>query len=137
MNARGFSLIELMIVVAVIAILSAVAIPSYRDYTIRAQLVEAVNSLADMRVRMEQFYADNRTYGAGACGVAMPVLEKFTLACAITAAGQGFTITADGNTTVAGFRYSVDQANTRATLAWGASWGSVPATGFRTGMVWR
>ncbi len=83
MSARGFSLIELMIVVAVDAILSAVAIPSYRDYTIRAQLVEAINSLADMRVRMEQFYADNRTYGAAACGVAMPVLEKFTLAGAV------------------------------------------------------
>ena len=89
MNARGFSLIELMIVVAVVAILSAVAIPSYRDYTIRAQLIEATNALSDTRVRMEQFYADNRTYGAGACGVAMPVLERFTLACATTAAGQG------------------------------------------------
>ena len=97
MNARGFSLIELMIVVAVVAILSAVAIPSYRDYTIRAQLIEATNALSDTRVRMEQFYADNRTYGAGACGVAMPVLERFTLACATTAAGQGYTITADGN----------------------------------------
>lgn len=89
MNARGFSLIELMIVVAVVAILSAVAIPSYRDYTIRAQLIEA-NALSDTRVRMEQFYADNRTYGAGACGVAIPVLERFTLACATTAAGQGY-----------------------------------------------
>jgi len=129
MNARGFSLIELMIVVAVVAILSAVAIPSYRDYTIRAQLIEATNALSDTRVRMEQFYADNRTYGAGACGVAMPVLERFTLACATTAAGQGYTITADGNTTVAGFRFSINQANTRSTLAWGASWGAVPATG--------
>ena len=86
MNARGFSLIELMIVVAVVAILSAVAIPSYRDYTIRAQLIEATNALSDTRVRMEQFYADNRTYGGGGCGVAMPVLERFTLACATTAA---------------------------------------------------
>ncbi len=129
MRARGFSLIELMIVVAIVAILSSVAMPSYRDYTIRSQLVEATNALADMRVRMEQFYADNRTYGGGACGVAMPVLERFTLACATTNAGQGYTITANGSGTVNGFRYSVDQANNRVTIAWGSSWGAVPATG--------
>ena len=60
----GFTLIEIMITVAVIAIIAAVALPSYFDYVTRSRLVEARANLADMRTRMEQFFLDNRTYPA-------------------------------------------------------------------------
>src|SRR5688500_3851726 len=53
---HGFTLIELMIAMAVMAILAAVAMPAYNDYVRRGMLVEATNNLSDMRVRMEQFY---------------------------------------------------------------------------------
>ena len=65
---KGFTLIEVMVVVGIIAILSAIAIPSYTDYIRRARITEATSQLGTMRVKMEQFFQDNRTY-AGACTV--------------------------------------------------------------------
>src|SRR5262252_747950 len=62
----GFTLIEVMITVAVIAILAAVALPSYLDYVTRGNLVEARSNLSDMRTRLEQYFLDNRAY-PGAC----------------------------------------------------------------------
>jgi type IV pilus assembly protein PilE len=133
MRARGFTLIELLVAVTIVAILTAVAYPAYRNHVIRSQLVDATAALADTRVRMEQFYADNRTYAAtDVCGVnPLPTLERFTLSCALSNSAQSYKITATGNSgsPVAGFSYSIDQANTRKTESWASAWGSVPATG--------
>jgi len=49
-NARGFTLIELMIVVAIIGILAAIAIPAYQDYTIRAQITEGISMASQAKV---------------------------------------------------------------------------------------
>ena len=62
LRVAGFTLIEVMITVAVIAILAAVALPNYFDYVTRSRLVEAKTNLADMRTRLEQYFLDNRTY---------------------------------------------------------------------------
>ena len=131
MRGRGFTLIELMVAVAIIAILAATAMPAYRDYSIRSQLIDATAALSDQRVRMEQHYADNRNYGDSSCGPTMPLLERFTLSCALTAGGQGYTITASGTsgTSMQGFSYTINQANERVTTGWGSVWGSVPAAG--------
>ena len=59
-NFGGFTLIEVMITIAVIAILAAVALPNYVEYVTRSRLVEAKTNLSDMRTRMEQFFLDNR-----------------------------------------------------------------------------
>ena len=59
-------MIELMVVVVVIAILSAIAIPQYNDYITRSRITTATAALADAAVRMEQFFQDNRVY-TGAC----------------------------------------------------------------------
>jgi len=126
----GFTLIEAMVTCAIVAILSAIALPSYSRYVTRGNLVEGTNALSEYRVRMEQFYQDNRSYqnAGGGCGVALPTnLENFSVVCAIAAAGQAYTATATGARSTAGFVYTINQANVRATAALPSNWGSLPA----------
>lgn len=128
-KASGFTLLELMIVVVVVAILAAIALPSYTDFILRGKLVEAHSQLADLRVKLEQFYQDNRNYGStGAlCGVAMPTttVRYFTYTCNWLPLGtnQGYTITATGNAveSLTGISFTIDQSNGRATTVTGGS----------------
>ena len=66
--ARGFTLIEVMIVVAIVAVLAAIALPNYADYVKRGKIIEATSALSDLRTRYEQYYLDNRTYAGGCAG---------------------------------------------------------------------
>jgi type IV pilus assembly protein PilA len=59
---KGFTLIELMIVVAIIGILAAIAIPAYQDYTIRSQVTEGLNLAASVKASVAEFYAQNGTW---------------------------------------------------------------------------
>lgn len=129
-GARGFTLIEVLIAMTVLAILATIAIPNYSRYVTRGQLVEATNALGEYRVRMEQFYQDNRTYqnGGGNCGAALPAnLTNFAVTCVLAAGGQAYTATATGAGSTAGFAYGIDQANVRSTAALPTYWGSLPA----------
>ena len=127
----GFTMIELLITVGVIAILAAVALPNYIDYVTRSRLVEAKTNLADMRTRLEQYFLDNRAYPAaciafaagpaGAGNIYLPASAKyFTISCALTA--TTYTVTATGTGGVAGFVYTIDQANTRKTTSVPTGW---------------
>jgi len=129
-NARGFTLIEALVVMTILGIIAAIAIPNYSRYVTRSSLVEATNALSEYRVRMEQFYQDNRSYAraGGGCGAAVPAnLENFGVACVIAAGGQAYTATATGANVALGFGYTINQANVRATTALPAKWGSLPA----------
>jgi type IV pilus assembly protein PilE len=115
-HAKGFSLIELMIVVAVIAILSTIVIPAYGDYVKRGKLVDASGQLSDGRVKMEQFFQDNRTYVGGPC----PATTKdFTITCE-NLTNSTYTLVARGKGNVTAFDYQIDQNNVKAsTTPWG------------------
>lgn len=61
---QGFTLIELMIVVAIIGILAAIAIPAYQDYTIRAQVSEGLNLASGAKAAVSEFYMDSGVLAA-------------------------------------------------------------------------
>ncbi len=122
---KGFTLVELMITVAIIGILASVAIPSYNNYSIKGKLVEATSALSDARVKMEQYFQDNRTYDAGGgttCPPSIPLsTANFTYACSNLSA-TAYTITATGTNSLSTYSYTIDQANVKtSTTAWGNS----------------
>ncbi len=124
-NNQGFTLIELMVVVIVVAILAAIGIPSYADYVRRGRITEAISGLSEMRVKLEQYFQDNRTYvGACAAGTvaALPANSAyFTFTCpTLTATTYGVTATGAGN--MNGFIYTLDQSNTRRTTGLPSGW---------------
>lgn len=116
---QGFTLVELMIVVAIIGILAAVALPSYKDYVRRSQLPEATSALATLRIKFEQYYQDNRNFGTASCtngAVALSGASKFTITCELTNTGQGYVLTATGASGQAtGHDYTLDQSNAQST----------------------
>lgn len=120
---KGFTLVEIMIVVAIIGILASIAIPSYQDYVIKAQLVDATNAMSSMRSRLEQHFQDNRTYatsGSFTTPCASETAGKFNITC--TSSATAFTITATGTGTVAGFVYKLTQDGTQSSAITKTGW---------------
>src|SRR5499433_3353660 len=75
---KGFTLIELMIVVAIIGILAAIAIPAYQDYTIRAQVTEGLNLSDAVKVAVADYYTQNGVFPAAGLTTAAPGGLGFT-----------------------------------------------------------
>jgi len=123
-SARGFTLIEVLITIAIVAILASVAYPSYTDYIRRSHVQEAPSQLMAYRATMEQYYQDHRSYAEGSeCGVAVPQGEYFDYSCTTSNAGQAYTATATGaGGTVSGLSYSINQVNQRSSSCSGCAW---------------
>jgi type IV pilus assembly protein PilE len=120
----GFTLIELMVTVAIIAILAAVALPSYQAYVMRGRIPDATTHLAAKRVRMEQFYQDNRTYVDAPAGARDENSSPYFVFSATgdgadTRTATGYTLFAQGRGPMTGFTFSVDQSNTKASVVTG------------------
>ena len=93
---KGFTLIELMIVVAIIGILAAVALPAYQDYTIRAKVSELILAASGARTSIsEKFQTDPTNEVCAGAGVTIPVVGKIFTA-SVT---NGGTVTVTGTTT--------------------------------------
>lgn len=106
-KARGVTLVELMIVIVVIGILAAIAVPGYRRYLIRSQRSEAKIGLMQLQTAQEKFYLQNNAYttnitGAPPAGLGLQnVTEtgKYDLAVALVdATAQAYTATATPRT---------------------------------------
>lgn len=121
---RGVTLIELMIVVALIGVLAGIAVPAYNDYVIRGKLVDATAQLADARVKIEQFFQDNRTYDGCpnppeskyftfVCNDPAPTATTYTLT-ATNKANQGLGVAGD-------YTFTINQANAKATTKFAGS----------------
>ena len=112
----GFSLIELMIVVAIAAVLLSIAIPSYREYVRRGAIEEVTAALGAGRVVAEQYFLDNRTYVDAPCPTST---AQFAIACEFDVAT--YTMTATGSGNMANFVYTLNEADARTTAGpWGA-----------------
>jgi len=94
---KGFTLIELMIVVAIIGILAAIAIPAYQDYTVRSQVTEGLNLAAAAKTAVAESFASNQTWPnsnttAGLTPNATDINGKYVTSVGVGAGGQ-ITIT--------------------------------------------
>jgi len=128
MNARanGFTLVELMVTVSIVAILASIAVPAYNDYILRAKLPEAGTRLTAIHARMEQGYQNRKYYDAADCNTANGKNFKFECIIAGTKP-QRFVARADGisGKGTEGFAYTISHDGNRNTvLVPSAVWGT-------------
>ena len=121
---KGFTLIELMVTVAIIGILASIALPSYSQYVIRARLTDGQKILSSYALAQEQYFQNNNRYATAAdgttCGVAVNGYSTtdFGLGCAATAsaaAGNTYAATLTGRAKASGYTYTITHTGAKAT----------------------
>lgn len=118
----GYTLIEVMAAVAIVAIITAVAVPSYSGYVKRSRLTEAFTGLGAGQTAAEQFWANNRTYDGFDGAASFPKAgSHFTYALS-DASASGYTLSATGSGMLAGFVYTIDQNGNRKTTSVPSGW---------------
>jgi type IV pilus assembly protein PilE len=124
-RGRGFTLLEVLIVVAIVGVLAAIALPNYSDYVKRGKIIEATQRLSEARVKLEQFYLDNRKYTGGCANVRTGAgsSDTFDLTCA-TPTDTTYTITVTGVATqgMGSFDYSINEKNEKKTAGVAPGW---------------
>ena len=119
---QGFTLIELMIVVAIIGILAAIAIPAYQDYTIRAQVSEGLNLTGACKAAVTEYYqdqgafpADNATAGLEAAG---NITGKYTTQVEVNAGACEATYGNEANANIAGAVLTMTPTDNDGSVSW-------------------
>jgi type IV pilus assembly protein PilE len=108
----GFTLIELLVAVAVVAILSAIAVPAYTDYVRRAHVADAQKALASSATDLEQIFADRRSYPLAA-DFTQQTTTKFGYTYAPTADRRGYVLAADGQANLDGYHLALTSAEAK------------------------
>ncbi len=122
---QGFTLIELMIVVAIIGILAAIAIPAYQDYTIRAQASEALSLMDGAKTAVAEFYTNRGVLPAnnGSAGLATKTDIKGKYVTQVDVANGVITATfgSQVNAAISGLKLSLTPATTAGSINWTCS----------------
>jgi type IV pilus assembly protein PilA len=114
--ARGFTLIELMIVVAIVAVLAAIAISQYQDYVIRSQIAEGSALATAAKTSVAEFYARTGHFPTGACtdgnasvGMAEPASISGSYVARVYVAGEGCPASLDAGSILTVFSSNAPQ----------------------------
>lgn len=127
---QGFTLIELMIVVAIIGILAAIAIPAYQDYTIRAQVSEGLSLSSGGKAAVAEFYQDSGVFPANnsEAGLEAPanISGKYVTLVTVGNADGVITVTYgnDCNTNIAGDTLTLSATDNVGSIEWACANGS-------------
>ena len=121
---RGFTLIELMIVVAIVGILAAIAIPAYQDYTVRAKVSEGVHAADQFRSAVADFYASQGHFPQNASLAAQFDRGNYT-----SSVGYAYATASTGNITVTYKGATSAQIGTNNTIVFAG-------TGTTSSVVW-
>lgn len=123
-SPHGFTLIELMITVAIVGILTAVAYPAYRNYMLRAQIMNGINGMSTMSANLQRYFQDTAQYSSvsnpsapqSPCPTTMPATPNygsFYVYC-FSLTPITYLIVASGSGTTAGFNYYMNNSNVKA-----------------------
>ena len=128
---KGFTLIELMIVVAIIGILAAVAIPAYQDYIARAQVSEAVSLLGSGKTGLAEYFSDKAEWPSAASEVMGNLSGKYTGAIEIlTGATTAGSLTLEATMKSGGINSAITGGTAMLyTTDGGRNWTCAPGTG--------
>ncbi len=126
-NQKGFTLIELMIVVAIIGILASIALPAYQDYTKRAHVAEGLTLANGAKLAIVDYYATNGTYPVSNSVVGMPAANSITgnAVRSILVNQSKITITYNTKVSSGSIIDLISEAN-GVTFKWSCSTGTVP-----------
>ena len=135
---KGFTLIELMIVIAIIGILAAIAIPAYTDYTARAKITEAVTALASAKTSVSEYYTSQGVMPADAAAAGINIAPAGSYVDEITYSKTSDTVSVISakikgvNSTANGKIFALTGTGSDAGITWTCAPGSTAGTALAT-----